>query len=134
MAKLREMQAKAVEATTAAVAEGAHLIQAKAMEKASGPRHSRRGSSWDPPGHMGGEGPDVRTGAHRRSFRVRGPVELDGKIGAEIGPSMIYSRALELGNPSTGAPPYPSLGPGLDEAAPLLPAIFERAWRRAMGV
>lgn len=129
-AKLKELRLAANEATRAAVVEGAHVIQARAMEKASGPRHRRVGrSSWDPPGHMGGEGPDVRSGMHRRSFIVRGPTSEGYAWRAQIGPTMVYSRALELGNPRTGAPPYPSLGPGVEAAKPELVAVFHKAWK-----
>ena len=104
-------------ATRDAVKKGASLIESKA--KAHSP---------------------VLTGSNRRSIHVEGPIGVSAMLGysASIGPSMIYSRRLELGFSGTDAigrayhqAPHPYLAPGLADAIPGLSAIFEAAWATA---
>jgi HK97 gp10 family phage protein len=113
---LKAIEDAANKATETAVKKGAALIEAKA--KARSP---------------------VLHGANRRSIHVEGPIPM-GFLGysASIGPSMIYSRRLELGFSGTDAigrayhqAPRPYLAPGLADAQPELAAIFSAAWAAA---
>lgn len=90
----------------------------------------------------GRPGPSVVTGSHRRSFHV-GEVRkvTTGTWESETGPSMIYSRRLELGFDGVDSlgrvytqPPYPSLGPGLEVSGPELSALAARLYGRALRV
>ena len=74
------MKAAVEAATIEAVKQGAALIEAGAKARSSGR-----------------PGPNVRSGSHRRSIHVEGPTIGDGQVSAQIGPSMKYSRRLELG-------------------------------------
>jgi hypothetical protein len=104
--------AVAVERAAAdAVMKGAHMIEASAKAHSSGR-----------------PGPNVPSGSHRRSIHVEGPTVSGGQIRADIGPSMIYSRRLELGyDDMTDAlgrvyhqKPLPYLDPALAEVTPRL--------------
>jgi HK97 gp10 family phage protein len=104
------------ETTKAAVASAAHLVQAAAMQRAP-----------------------VATGTLRRSLHVEGPKsEGAGAYSAQIGPSVIYARRVELGfsGPDALGRVYdqkakPYLAPGLDSVQADIAALFERQWAAA---
>lgn len=110
-------------ATARGVGEAAHLVEAKAKANASG--------------HPG---PGVVTGANRRSIYVDGPRrEGIGAYSARIGPSMIYSRRLELGFDGADSlgriyhqAPRAFLRPALDDARSEFDAIFAKHWGAAV--
>lgn len=111
---LTEMARRADTATRLAVAESAAVIERQAKQNASGR-----------------PGPEVRSGAHRRSFITEGPRSVGpGRWEALVGPTMVYSRALELGHPNWPAGvKYPSLGPAMEFASRVaIPAIFRKHW------
>lgn len=112
-AHLRAMEARADDATRQAVAEGAALIERKMKENSTGR-----------------PGPNVRTGAHRRGITTSAPIKLGPAWEARIGPTVVYSRRLELGGGNW--PPgrkFPYAAPALDWArnGPIA-AVFARAW------
>lgn len=78
----------------------------------------------------------VQSGTLRRSWRIEGPVELDGVASGKVGPTMIYARRIELGfvGPDSlgrvfnqAARPY--VKPAVLES---IPQIRER-WTRGLG-
>ena len=93
------------QATRQAVADGAALIQRRAMQNSSGR-----------------PGPNVVTGAHRRGIAVSGPRRVGTWWEAGIGPTMVYSGVLERR--------YPYLAPAFSWArgGPLA-AVIVRHWR-----
>lgn len=116
-AAIEEMQRRVDAAVRMALTEAGAVVIRQAQVNASGR-----------------PGPNVRTGAHRRSFTMVGPVPIGpGRQEVQVGPTMIYSRALELGHPRW--PPgvkYPSLGPAMDFAQRVaIPAIFRKHWQTA---
>lgn len=123
-AALNQLKAQASLAVKSAVSKGAHMIEASAKDHASGR-----------------PGPNVRSGSHRRSIHVEGPVNIRPyTYQAQIGPSMSYSRRLELGymdmRDSLGRlfhqPAFPSLKPALDDVTPKLEDVFVEAWGKAL--
>lgn len=90
--------------------QGALLIEAASKRHASGR-----------------PGPNVITGSHRRSF-MHTTSGGGGVWSTLTGPTMIYSRALELGRPDHNQPPYPSLGPGVGDATPQIARLAVRVW------
>lgn len=114
-AHLRSMADRADAATRQAVAEGAALIERKAKENSSGR-----------------PGPNVQTGAHRRSIVTEGPVKTGNSWEARIGPTMVYSRRLELGGGNWKAgTKLPYLGPAVEWArnGPIAD-VFRHHWTR----
>lgn len=114
-AHLRAMADAADRATRQAVAEGAALIERKAKENSSGR-----------------PGPNVQTGAHRRGIVTEGPARHGNAWEARIGPTMVYSRRLELGGGNWPAGrKFPYMGPALDWArgGPIA-EVFRRQWSR----
>lgn len=118
-AAMDKIIAGAEEATRGAVAEAAHLIEAKAKENAP-----------------------VVTGTLRRSIVVTGPVPTGhGSFSATVGPTVIYGRRIELGFHGTDSigrhydqSGHPYFQPGFDSAKAEMPAIFERHWAEGMYV
>lgn len=133
---LSQIKADVEKATEAIVVEGAHLLEATAKANFAG-SHSRKER------HVGGSMPNVVTGAARASIYVQGPTKSGlGAYSADIGPSTVYSRALELGQISHHAwghpatihiPGYPYFGPAYDVVAPQYPDIAARRWGEAIG-
>jgi hypothetical protein len=90
----------------------------------------------------GRPGPNVQTGTLRRSVTVSDARRLGpGAWQTETAPTTVYGRRIELGftgSDSLGRhfnqPPYPSLGPGVRDAAPVLAAIYRAAWSAAMRI
>lgn len=124
-AALERMVAAADAAGREIVTKGGHIIEAKAKRRASGR-----------------PGPNVITGSHRRSFTVGNVVrEGFGVWRSDTGPTMIYSRRLELGFQQVDSsgrvfntPAYPSLGPGLQDARTELQALARDVYGRSLRV
>lgn len=129
------MKAKVEVATKAIVTEGSHLLEATAKANFAG-SHSRKER------HVGGPMPNVVTGAARASIYVLGPTPSGlGTYSADVGPSVVYGRALELGQISHHAwghpavvpiPGYPYFGPAVDVVEPQYPDIAARHWGDAI--
>lgn len=93
-------------------------------------------------GHANGRpGPNVVTGSHRRSIGVHNITKKGATWTSETGPTMVYSRRLELGYAQVDSlgrlydqPPYPSLGPGLQDVQDDLGALARSVYRKALGV
>lgn len=114
-AHMRAMADEADRATRQAVAEGAALIERKMKENSSGR-----------------PGPKVQTGAHRRGIVTEGPDRRGQGWEARIGPTVVYSRRLELGGGNW--PPgtkFPYAGPAMDWArSGPIAEVFRRQWSR----
>jgi hypothetical protein len=90
----------------------------------------------------GRPGPNVKSGSHRRSFHTEGPKDASaGVVYSESGPSMIYSRRLDLGymnmTDSLGRlyhqVPYPALAPGVKDATVPISNLAEAMFGAALG-
>lgn len=119
VAALEAMDARVEVATRTAVANSALMIQRQAQTNASGR-----------------PGPNVRSGTLRRSFRVDGPHRIGTGWEARIGPTVIYSRRVELGFDGTDSigriyhqPPYPYFGPAWRFGTTV---AVHRVWRDAV--
>lgn len=120
-------------ATRATVVQAGHVVEAQAKINSTGPaRWVRQGGRWV--NRPRGGGPGVVTGSHRRSIHVEGPRKMPGGWTVWVGPSMVYSRALELGHPRwkrSGG--YPYLAPALSFAQRVVfPTLWTKAWGRAL--
>ncbi len=125
VAALEAMDARVDLASRNTVRDGAQMIQRQAQQNASGR-----------------PGPRVVTGTLRRSIRVDGPRRVGTAWEARVGPTVVYSRRVELGFDGTDAigrtyhqPPYPYFGPAWRFATTV---AIHRIWRdsvaAAMGV
>ena len=90
----------------------------------------------------GRPGPNVKSGSHQRSFHTEGPKDdAPGVVYSESGPSMIYSRRLDLGymnmTDSLGRtyhqPPYPALAPGVADATAPISTLANSMFGAALG-
>ena len=111
-----------LDANVVSVRKGAALVEASAKRHASGR-----------------PGPNVVSGSHRRSFNVTGPTVSGTTVAALVGPSMIYSRRLELGYVGADSlgrvynqPPFPSLTPAVSDTQDELKELFTEGWRAAL--
>lgn len=111
-------------ATRDGVVEAAHLAERYEKEEAGAGGHHQKGT---PTTASKGGGPAVITGTLRRSITV-GDIRPYGTGGwsAKIGPTAIYGRRVEL---EYG---YAYTRPGFLRALPEFPAIYARAWARAL--
>ena len=107
------------------VTKGAHLVEAAAKQKASGR-----------------PGPNVVTGTLRRSIGLVDVTRLGpGRWQSQTAPTVVYARRIELGFHSADSlgrvydqPPFPYLGPGLDDAITALGALYREMWAAALNV
>lgn len=121
--KLEGLEDKAERAAQIGIAQAGLAVQREAQKNASSAtrsyekRVSRNGNAWlkvTPPRHIGGNGsgPNVITGALRRSIRTDIRKGFGNYVAvARIGPSVEYGRAVELGLPKWGGVKYPYLEP-----------------------
>lgn len=118
-------------AVSYAVSQTALAVEAQAKRNFQG-AHSRRGNSWVPAGHIPGspDFPNVRTGNLRRSITTTVREGL-GSYSAVVGPTMVYARAVELGNGRGGAG-YPYMEPAYRMMKPQVNRIFRDALLRRM--
>lgn len=109
--------------TRAAVAEAAGEVEKQAKQHASGR-----------------PGPEVVTGTLRRGI-THEPIVPWGVRGwaTTVGPTVIYSRRIELGFHGADSrgrhydqPGYPYFGPAWHAVAPRMTAIYAAHWRRAL--
>lgn len=124
-AAITRMVAAADEAAKQFVTKGGHLIERNAKLHANGR-----------------PGPNVITGSHRRSFTVAGIARTGpGAWTSSTGPTMIYSRRLELGFDQADSlgrvyqtPAYPSLGPGVKDSQHDLALLARSTYGQAVRV
>jgi Bacteriophage HK97-gp10, putative tail-component len=126
VAALEAMDARVDAACGATVRDAARVIQRQARTNATGR-----------------PGPKVRTGTLRRSITIRYPKRGGGGVWeAQIGPTAVYSRRVELGFDGTDSigrtyhqPPYPYFAPAWRFGTTV---AVHRIWRdsvaAAMGV
>lgn len=110
------------EVTASAIGEAAHIIEAETKAKFAG-SHARGA------GHVGGSEPNVVTGTLRRSIHVKGPTRSGAGWSADIGPSAIYARAIELGLHQAPGVRYPYFAPGVRSAMPKVRALLDERYR-----
>lgn len=125
-------------ATRRAVQKSALAVVRQAKINSTGPpRLFREGTQGARPG----TGPGVVSGRHRNSIKVLGQGPIPRGWQAEVGPTMVYSRRLELGFTGTDSlgrvfnqPPYPYLRPALTFVTRIVAQrIFREEWMKAMG-
>lgn len=114
-----------------AVAQVALSFEAQAKRNFQGV-HSRVGNSWKPSGHISGspDYPNVRTGNLRRSITTTVRTGF-GSYSASVSPTMVYARAVELGNGRGGAG-YPYMEPAYRYVLPQANDIFIRNMLRRL--
>lgn len=121
--KLDGVSDKAERGAQIGIAQAGLAVQREAQKNANTAtrsyekRISRNGNPWlkvSPPRHIGasGSGPNVITGALRRSIRTDIRKGFGNYVAvARIGPTVEYGRAVELGLPKWGGVKYPYLEP-----------------------
>ncbi len=126
---LKALPEKAEIAATQAVAQAAHVVEAETKRNLTRYSHKKGTPTPSPPG----EPPALVTGTLRRSIEVRTyPNRLTPY--AEVGPTVIYGRAQELGYPPRNLPARPYLKPAVHLAihSGKVQAVFTQAWTRAI--
>ncbi|MFD2421675.1 hypothetical protein [Amycolatopsis pigmentata] len=121
--------ARQVAATRAAVAKGAHTIEAKAKDELTTSSHEKGTPTPSRPG----EPPSLITGTLRRSVRVEGPTGEGQTFTAKVGPTAVYGRIQELGGVAgrgSRLPPRPYMKPAVEKSAEELKALFREAWSK----
>lgn len=80
--------------------------------------------------HIGSSGdfPNRRTGTLARSIEIKPSVSGLGKYKFEVGPTVVYSRILELGFENGNR--YPYMEPSVEKLRPRIDTIFLNAVKR----
>lgn len=111
------LEDKIEKAAQLGVAMAGLAIEREAKINANNGVRVRQGNKIIPPKHIGpsGSGPNVITGTLKRSITTRVRVGFGTYI-AEVGPTVVYARAVELGSPiwKSGVK-YPYLTPAADK-------------------
>lgn len=118
---------RAEQAAVYALGQVALVIERDAKKNASTGQH-KRGE-----GHIPGTGPgpNIVTGALRRSIQTTMTRKGFGTYTAEVYPTMIYARAVELGNPNwKSGVKYPYLIPAGKNVAKRANSIFTFNFRK----
>ena len=111
-----------------AIAQVGFAIERETKQTLNNNPHSKRGNSWTPSGHIGGPGtpPNRRTGNLMSSVRTELKYGF-GSYVAEVFPTMVYARRLEVGLN------YPYLRPSVERIRPRADQIFRtnflKKWR-----
>jgi hypothetical protein len=117
LASLQNIEGDVEKAAQLGVAMAGLRVERDAKINASNGSRSRKGGKIIPPKHIGpsGSGPNVITGDLRRSISTRVRYGFGTYI-AEVGPTVVYGRAVELGSPiwKSGVK-YPYLTPAADK-------------------
>lgn len=119
IAGLVGQQSKIQQAANYAIAQVGLAIEREVKVTLNNNPHSKRGNSWVPAGHVGGFG----TPPNRRSGNLMSSVRTEiregfGSYTAEVFPTMVYARRLELGLN------YPYLRPSVERVRPRAERIF----------
>jgi hypothetical protein len=132
LSALTAHEEKFEQATAYAVGQVALAFEAQAKRNFQGV-HTRSGNSWTPSGHITGspDYPNVRTGNLRRSITTTFKREGFGSYSASVSPTMVYSRAVELGNGKGGAG-YPYMEPAYRRVLPQVNTLFVQAAARKL--
>lgn len=125
-------------ATRRAVQRVALAVVRQAKTNSTGPP---RVLSQGTQGARPGTGPGVVTGRHRNSIKVLEQGPIPRGYAASVGPTMVYSRRLELGFTGTDSagrvydqPPYPYLRPAVEFVTRIAAQrIFREEWIKALG-
>jgi hypothetical protein len=116
-------------ATRAATAKALHLIERNTKKQLTSSSHQ----AGTPTPSQPGEPPSLVTGNLRRSIAVTGPDPLGlGRWKGSVGPTAIYGRAQELGNPDRNLPARPFMRPGVEDSLEEVGRIFKTAWDAAV--
>jgi hypothetical protein len=117
LAAIQTIEGQAEKAAQLGVAMAGLRIERDAKINANNGSRTRVGNKIDPPKHIGpsGSGPNVITGALKRSITTRVRQGFGTYI-ADVGPTVVYARAVELGSPiwKSGVK-YPYLTPAADK-------------------
>lgn len=117
LASIEGLEDKIEKAAQMGVAMAGLAIEREAKINANNGARKRVGNKIIPPKHIGpsGSGPNVITGTLKRSISTRVRVGFGTYI-AEVGPTVVYARAVELGSPiwKSGVK-YPYLTPAADK-------------------
>lgn len=125
-AALAVIVARAERTAKEIVMEGAALVERAAKQNFQG-KH-RPGQP-----HVGGDRPNVVTGSLRRSIgHERVKLTPTRGYSTRVGPRMIYSRSVELGNPRTNSRPFPYFTPAVETVRPQLQALAARKWAESI--
>jgi hypothetical protein len=125
-------------ATRRAVQKVALLVVRQAKVNSTGPpRLFRDGTQGSRPG----TGPGVVSGRHRNSIKILEQGPIPRGYAASVGPTMVYSRRLELGFTGTDSAgrvydqqPYPYLRPAVEFVTRIAAQrIFREEWAKALG-
>jgi hypothetical protein len=129
------LNADAIEkAAVYALGQVAFEVERQAKLNASGPtRKGFANGRIDPPKHIDweGKGPNVISGSLRRSITTTIKRQGFGDYVASVYPTMIYARAVELGNRRwKSRVKYPYLMPAAKAIEPRMTQIFLTAYLR----
>jgi hypothetical protein len=117
LASLDAVESQLEKAAQLGVAMAGLRVERDAKINANNGSRTRVGNKIDPPKHIGpsGSGPNVITGALKRSISTRVRSGFGTYI-ADVGPTVVYARAVELGSPiwKSGVK-YPYLTPAADK-------------------
>jgi hypothetical protein len=120
-----------------ALSQVAFEVERQAKLNASGPVRKRYANGkTEPERHVnwaggGPNGPNVISGSLRRSIHTEVRRIGFGDYIATVSPTMIYARAVELGNPRwKGGVKYPYLIPAANSVRPRMNQIFMTAYMR----
>ena len=127
-AALEAMTRRVDNGTKQAVRDWESLAERQIKTNATGPARWRNGQNFPRDG-----GPGNVSGNLRRGIKTEGPVRRGTAWVGWVGPTAIYSRAVELGNPRWKRKKgYPFVEPALRFINRMIPTIAARAWSRAM--
>jgi hypothetical protein len=133
--------AAAIKGITVGLDEAARriaVLDAALIESAAKRNFSGSHSIGEP--HVGGDQPNVVTGALRRSIKSDPAMKTAGGWSVKVGPTMIYGRRVELGYPGGGGGrghqktrPFPYLGPSVHKVEAQMFAVALAEWSRVLG-
>lgn len=128
IAGLEKEESRIQVAAAYAIAQVGLAVEREVKQTLNNNPHSKRGNSWVPGTHVGGPGspPNRRTGNLMSSVRTELKYGF-GSYVAEVFPTMVYARRLEVGLN------YPYLRPSVDRIRPRAEQIFRtnflKKWR-----
>ncbi len=125
-AALREIGTVRVDAAERRIlTQGAALIEKAAKANFEGSH--KRGEP-----HVGGDKPNVVTGTLRRSIYHTPIAGTPGNRSVQVGPRVVYARAIEWGNPRNNSRPLPYFEPAVQQVTPAIGEMAAREWAAAL--